>query len=225
METKKDNDKKLEEEKMLKLSKQLEMTLMETNNDPIQALRQLRKQVFVIDFNVDTKQDDVHKLSLQITLLCKVGDPKRDLVVVRIFSPGGPVVTYGLAASQLIRLRNAGFKTIACVDKIAASGGYMMCCVCEEICAAPFSILGSIGVIARIPNLERVTKETLKVDMYQFTGGKYKRTVDIFGEVTEEGKEKLISEINVIHDEFKGHVKKYRGDKIQDIDVVATGES
>ena len=100
-----------------------------------------------------------------------------------------------------------------------------MCCVCDEIVAAPFSYVGSIGVITYVPNLERLTKETLKVDVYRFTAGKYKRTVDMFGEVTEEDKAKLISELNLIHDEFKNHVKKFRGEKIKDPENIFTGEA
>ena len=57
---------------------------------------------------------------------------------------------YGLAASQLDRLRQHNIPLTASVDKVAASGGYMMACVANNIISAPFAILGSIGVTGQV---------------------------------------------------------------------------
>lgn len=74
-------------------------------------------------------------------------------MLLRLESPGGVVHGYGLAASQLQRLRQAGVRLTVAVDKVAASGGYMMACVADRIVAAPFAIIGSIGVVAQILTL------------------------------------------------------------------------
>lgn len=195
---------------------------LEKVKDPNTVLRKLRKRVYVIDFNA-AANSSVLRLAEQVSLVLKVANPETDKVVIRINSPGGYVAVYGLAASQLIRFRNAKIHLIACVDEVAASGGYMMCCVANEVCAAPFAFVGSIGVVTLIPNFDRVTKAH-KVDVYEFTAGKYKRTVDMFGEVTEEGKLKLKEELELIHANFKRHVKLFRADRVADIETVATGE-
>src|SRR5690606_24359692 len=113
-----------------------------------------------------------------------------DEVVVRLESPGGAAHSYGLAASQLARLRAKGFSLTVCVDKVAASGGYMMACVADKIIAAPFAVLGSIGVVAAVPNVHRLL-DRIGVDYENVTGGKYKRTVSAFAPITEEGRRKF----------------------------------
>ncbi|RSR62861.1 protease SohB, partial [Acinetobacter baumannii] len=145
----------------------------------------------------------------------------RDRVVVRLESPGGMVHGYGLAAAQLVRLRDAGFHLTICVDKVAASGGYMMACIANEIISAPFAVVGSIGVVAQVPNFNRLLKEH-NVDFELYTAGQYKRTVTMFGENTPEGKAKFEEELQQTHVLFKHFVEKYRPQL--NVDKVATGE-
>ena len=147
---------------------------------------------------------------------------ENDEVFVRLESGGGVVHGYGLAASQLMRLREKNIPLTVSVDKVAASGGYMMACVGNRIIAAPFSIIGSIGVIAQIPNFHRVLKKH-DVDFEQFTAGEFKRTVTMFGENTDEAKAKFREEIEDIHVLFKDFIVQHRPDV--DIVKVSTGES
>ena len=126
-----------------------------------------------------------------------------------------------MAAAQLKRIRDAGIKLTACVDKVAASGGYMMACVANKIVSAPFAVIGSIGVVAAIPNFSKILKK-LDVDYELHTAGEYKRTITTFGETTDEGREKFKKDLQEIHDLFKEHVTKFRPGL--DISKVATGE-
>lgn len=144
-----------------------------------------------------------------------------DEVVIRINSPGGGVADYGLAAAQLLRLRRRGLKVTACVDKVAASGGYMMACTANTIVATPFSFVGSIGVLAQLPNFSKLLQRN-DVDFLQFTGGRWKRTVDPFTAPSAEGLAKMKQDVERIHDAFKGHVQGQR--EGLDIEEVATGE-
>jgi serine protease SohB len=146
---------------------------------------------------------------------------KDDEVVVRLESPGGAVPHYGLAAAQLMRLRDKAIKVTVCIDRIAASGGYMIACVADKIVAAPFAIIGSIGVVAEVPNFHRLLKKH-DVDFQEMTAGEFKRTVSVFGEITEKGLKKFKEELEDTHLLFKEFVKANRP-KL-DIEQVATGE-
>ena len=179
-----------------------------------------RKRVFVLDFNGDIRASEVASLREEISALLTVAG-KDDEVFVRLESAGGTVHGYGLAASQLQRIKDHGIALTISVDKIAASGGYMMACVANQIIAAPFAILGSIGVLTQLPNFNRFLKKH-DIDFEQFTAGKYKRTVSLFGENTEEDREKLQQELEEAHTLFKEFIKHNR-DKV-DIDKVSTGE-
>ncbi|OUS34789.1 protease SohB ['Osedax' symbiont bacterium Rs2_46_30_T18] len=179
-----------------------------------------RKRVFVLDFNGDIRASEVDLLREEISAVLAFANTK-DEVVLRLDSAGGMVHSYGLAASQLERIKAAKIKLTICVDEVAASGGYMMACLADKLIAAPFSILGSIGVVAQLPNFHRVLKKH-GVDYETFTAGEYKRTVTMFGENTEKGKEKFIEEIQDTHLLFKEFVAQARPNI--DIDQVATGE-
>ena len=144
-----------------------------------------------------------------------------DEVVVRLESGGGMVHSYGLASSQLARIRQAGIPLTICIDKVAASGGYMMACIGQKIISAPFAILGSIGVVAQIPNVNRLLKKH-DIDYEVLTAGEYKRTLTVFGENTEKGREKFQQDLDITHELFKNFVAKYRPQLA--IDEVATGE-
>lgn len=147
---------------------------------------------------------------------------KFDEVILRLHSPGGSVTDYGFASSQLLRIRQHGLKLTICIDKVAASGGYMMACTASEVVAAPFSFVGSIGVIAQLPNVHKLLQRN-DIDFLQFTAGRWKRTVDPFTLPSEEGRQKMQEDISHIHEAFKGHVAEQRGSRLQ-IDEVATGE-
>ncbi|MFC6635416.1 protease SohB [Microbulbifer taiwanensis] len=179
-----------------------------------------RKRIYVMHFDGDIKASALSQLREEITAVLEVAEPG-DEVVVCLESPGGMVANYGLAASQLARVRSAGILLTIAVDKVAASGGYMMACVADRILAAPFAMLGSIGVLAQLPNFNRLLKRH-DVDFELFTAGEFKRTVTMFGENTPEGKEKFQSDLEEIHALFQHFVAEYRP-KL-DIARVATGE-
>jgi len=179
-----------------------------------------QKAVFVVDFDGDIRASAVESLRHEVSAILSSATPD-DEVVVKVESGGGMVTSYGLAASQLDRLRKKDIPLTVCVDKVAASGGYMMACVANNIIAAPFAVVGSIGVVAQLPNFHRLLKDN-KIDVELLTAGKYKRTLTMLGENTEEGREKFIEDIEQIHKQFKDYVKERRPSV--DIEKVATGE-
>jgi len=181
----------------------------------------LKPKLFVLDFNGDIKASSADSLRLCVTQILAIADPKSDEVLVRLESPGGMVSGYGLAASELARIRQADLKLTVAVDKVAASGGYLMSCVADTILAAPFAIVGSIGVVAGMPNFHRLLKKN-DIDYNVLTAGKYKRTLTVFGENTEEGREKFIEQLEQIHALFKKFVNKFRPSL--DMEKVGTGE-
>lgn len=144
-----------------------------------------------------------------------------DEVVVVVNSPGGAVSPYGNVYSQMERVRDAGLKLTVCIDVVAASGGYLMSLPAHKIIAAPFSMVGSVGVMAFVPNL-RGLLEDYNINPRTFTAGKYKRTVSLTDEATEEEVEKFKQQLNAIHRLFLEAVKKYRKDV--KMEVVETGE-
>ena len=179
-----------------------------------------RPRSFVIDFKGDLKASAVASLREEVSALLEVASDG-DEVIVRLENHGGVVHEHGLASSQLARIRDRGMPLVICVDKVAASGGYLMACVATKIYAAPFAILGSIGVLAQIPNFNRML-DSHGIDFEQVTAGKYKRTVTMFGEHTDEDRAKLKEELEDVHALFKDAVSQYRPDL--DLDKVATGE-
>ena len=202
--------------KFLKQEKQKLKEFHKNKKDEVQ-----KKRIFVLNFNGDIRASAVSSLREEITAILMVAT-EEDEVFVRLESGGGVVHGYGLAASQLMRLRDRNIPLTVSVDKVAASGGYMMACVGNHIIAAPFSIIGSIGVIAQIPNFHRVLKKH-DVDFEQFTAGEFKRTVTMFGENTDEAKAKFREEIEDIHLLFKDFIARHR--PAVDIVKVSTGES
>lgn len=179
------------------------------------------QKIYVLDFKGDVQASAVDTIREEITLILATAKAGHDRVVVRLESPGGMVHGYGLAAAQLVRLRDAGFNVTICVDKVAASGGYMMACIANEIISAPFAVVGSIGVVAQVPNFNRLLRQH-NVDFELYTAGEYKRTVTMFGENTPEGKAKFEEELQQTHSLFKHFVEKYRPQL--DVAQVATGE-
>jgi len=178
------------------------------------------KKVYVIDFKGDVKASQTENLTTEINAILGIATPA-DEVVVRVESPGGAVPGYGLAASQLLRIRDREIPLTICVDKIAASGGYLMSVTANKILAAPFAILGSIGVVAEFPNLNRLLKK-YDVDYKEYTAGDFKRTVSLLGEITPKGEEKFREQLESTHHLFKDFVAKFRPQL--DLTKVATGE-
>ncbi len=185
------------------------------------ARKKNNQKIYILDFKGDIQASAVENLREEITLILATAKAGKDRVVVRLESPGGAVHGYGLAAAQLVRLRDAGFNLTICVDKVAASGGYMMACIANEIVSAPFAVVGSIGVVAQVPNFNRLLKEH-HVDFELYTAGQFKRTVTMFGENTEEGKAKFEEELQQTHVLFKHFIEKYRPQL--NVEKVATGE-
>jgi serine protease SohB len=177
--------------------------------------------VFVLHFEGDVSASEVEHLRTEVSAVLTLATPK-DEVVICIESPGGMVHSYGFAASQLSRIRARNIPLTVIVDRVAASGGYLMAAVANRIVAAPFALIGSIGVVAQIPNVHRLLKKN-DVDVEILTAGKYKRTLTTLGENTEEGREKFIEELEDVHALFQEFVVGNRPDL--DIEAVATGEA
>jgi serine protease SohB len=180
-----------------------------------------RRRVFVIDFHGDLQASAVEHLRHEVTAVLSDAGPD-DEVVVKIDSGGGMVHSYGLAASQMARVKEHGVKLTASIDKVAASGGYLMASVADRVLAAPFALVGSIGVIAQIPNVHRLLKKH-DVDVEVLTAGEYKRTLTVFGENTKEGRAKLTEELNDVHALFQEFVAENRPQV--SLPEVATGEA
>lgn len=179
-----------------------------------------RQRVYVLDFDGDIKASAVENLREEISAILTLSKPDEE-VLVKLESSGGMVHSYGLAASQLQRLVNAGLKLTISVDRVAASGGYMMACIGQKIIAAPFAIIGSIGVMAQLPNFHRLLKKH-DVDVELHTAGEFKRTLTVFGENTEKGRRKFLEELEDTHVLFKQFVAEHRPQLT--IDNIATGE-
>lgn len=180
-----------------------------------------RKRVYVLEFDGDVKAGEVDSLRQTITAVLTFARPAQDEVMLCLESPGGMVHAYGLAASQLARLRKHGVPLTICVDKVAASGGYMMACVANQLLAAPFAYIGSIGVLVQLPNVHRLLKDN-KVDFEMITAGEYKRTLTTFGENTDKGRAKVQEEVDEMHSLFKQFIHENR--PAMDLAAVATGE-
>ncbi|MFT5881209.1 MAG: serine protease SohB [Moritella sp.] len=178
------------------------------------------ERLFVIDFTAGIDAKEVSSLREEITAILSVAS-SQDEVLVRLESGGGVVHGYGLASSQLERLKQANIKLTVAVDKVAASGGYMMACIADHLIAAPFAIVGSIGVVAQIPNFNRLLKKN-SVDIEQLTAGEFKRTLTMFGENDDAGRAKFQLELEETHVLFKNFVSQHRPE--MDIDKIATGE-
>jgi len=210
------DDKKLAKEK----AKEDKALAKKKSSSDTGEEQDVKSKVFVIDFKGSIDAKEVSSLREEVTAILSVAT-KNDEVFVRLESGGGMVHGYGLASSQLDRIRQNEIPLTVSVDKVAASGGYMMACVANNIIAAPFAILGSIGVIAQLPNFNKLLKKN-DIDFEQFTAGEFKRTVTMFGENTEKGKEKFIEELEETHVLFKNFVNEHRPSL--DLDKVATGE-
>lgn len=202
--------------KFLKEENRLRKKAMKVRDEPSS-----KRRIFVLEFNGDMAASKVTHLRNEITGVlssCREDDE----VLVRIESPGGMVHGYGLAASQLERVRQQKIKLVTAVDKVAASGGYLMAAVGDHIIAAPFAVVGSIGVVAQVPNVHRLLKKH-DIDVEVLTAGKHKRTLTVFGENTEQGREKFIEELEDVHVLFQDFVKANRPQV--SIEEIATGEA
>jgi serine protease SohB len=183
------------------------------------AEKQYDSTVFVVDFHPSLRAHEVDKLREEIDIITQVATPK-DEVVVRIDSAGGTVNAYGHAASQLLRIREAGIPLTICVDEIAASGGYMCAAVADKIIAAPFAYIGSIGVVASMPNFVGLMHK-LGVGYVELTAGANKRTLTPFAEPTPQQKAIELERLQAIHSAFKNLIKQRRPNL--DMDKVADG--
>jgi len=179
-----------------------------------------RKRIYVLDFKGDIRASATASLREEVSAVLAVAT-EEDQVLVRLENAGGTVHEHGLAASQLLRIRERGVPLMVSVDRVAASGGYLMACVAGRIMAAPFAIIGSIGVIAQLPNFNRLLEQK-GVDFEQVTAGRYKRTLTLFGKNTDEGRAKIKEELENVHELFKMQITEHRPGI--DLERVATGE-
>ena len=201
-----------------KTNKERKAALKAAKND---SQKEKRKHLYVIDFNGDVKASQVSDLRKSITAVLSIANPERDEVMLRLESPGGVVHGYGLAASQLQRIREHGLPLTICVDKVAASGGYMMACVGSQILASPFAYIGSVGVLLQLPNFHRLLKDK-QIDYEMITAGEYKRTLTLFGENTDADRQKAHEDIQDAHGLFKDFIRSNRPSL--DVDEIASGE-
>lgn len=180
-----------------------------------------QSRVWVLDFHGDLKASGAERLGEEVSALLDIAQPG-DEVVLKLESPGGLVHAYGHAAAEFDRFRQSGITTTVCIDRVAASGGYLMACGADKLVAAPFAVLGSIGVVAQVPNIHRLLKRH-DVDVEQHTAGDYKRTLTLLGENTEAGRQKFKEELDTVHQLFKDYVAKRRPGL--DMKQIASGES
>ena len=211
---------KAEEKKLHKAKKKQAKADKKAQKSESETDASATKRVFVLTFDGNISASAVSHLREEVTAVLTQAKAN-DEVLVKLESAGGMVHSYGLASSQLDRLRKAQIPITVSVDKVAASGGYMMACVADRILAAPFAIIGSIGVVAQMPNFNRVLKKH-DVDYELLTAGEHKRTLTMFGENTAKGREKFIEELEETHQLFKDYVAERRPQV--DIDKIATGE-
>ena len=202
------------------LRKELKAQKKQRKQQDKAAAAQTRRRAFVLDFRGDIRATGVSSLREEVSAVLAVAG-KEDEVVLRLENYGGAVHEHGLAASQLERIRTRGIPLTAIVDKVAASGGYLMACVANRIIAAPFAVIGSIGVLAQIPNFHRAL-DARGVDFEQVTAGRYKRTLTMFGRNTDEDRAKVKEELEEVHHLFKQAVSGNRPSL--DVEQVATGE-
>src|SRR5271154_3883680 len=179
------------------------------------------KRIYVIAFKGDMRASAVKRLGSEIDAVLLAARPGTDEAVVRIESPGGTVTGYGLAAAEILRLREHKIKVTASVDQVAASGGYMMACAADRIVAAPFAVVGSIGVVAPVPNLHRLLQKN-EIDFEEMTAGEFKRSVSLLGEITPAGRQHFRGKLDDTHGAFKHFVQQCRPNV--DIDRVANGD-
>ena len=179
------------------------------------------KRLFVLRFKGDMAAEKVASLREEITAVLSIAR-ESDEVLLCLESPGGMVHAYGLASSQLSRIRNRKIPLTICVDKVAASGGYMMACLADKLVAAPFAIIGSIGVLMQMPNFHRALQNR-EIDYEIITAGEFKRTLTLFGEITDKARDKAQQDVDNIHGLFKNWVKKHR--PAVDAERIATGET
>ena len=179
-----------------------------------------RPRLYVLDFKGDLRASAAASLREEVSAILNVA-ADQDQVLLRLENPGGTVHEHGFAASQLMRIKRRGLRLLIAVDKVAASGGYLMACVADHILAAPFAIIGSVGVVAQLPNFHRLLEEK-GIDFELLTAGRYKRTLTLFGKNTDEGREKLRQELEEVHELFKAQIREHR--PRVDVEQVATGE-
>jgi serine protease SohB len=203
-----------------KAEKKAAKKAMKANPDSA-AAKDDKKRLFVIDFKGDIHPTQADNLREEISAILTVAE-KTDEVVVRLESPGGTVHGYGFASSQLQRIREADLQLTVAVDKVAASGGYMMASVANTIVSAPFAIIGSIGVVLSMPNFNKLLKKH-DIEYEQVTAGEFKRTLTVFGENTDDSRSKTKQELETVHELFKSHIGQFRPNV--DMGVVATGET
>jgi len=227
--------KKAKEVATKALVDELKTALEDGSLTPRRLRQKMRPRVFVLDFDTrppppsagrppprpPSMRELLDGLKEQVSFLLHVASPF-DEVVLRVTSPGGSAADYGLAAAHFARFKEAGVTTTACVDTVAASGGYMLACTAHRILAAPFSIVGSIGVIASVPNVHKLLDHQ-GVEMVQRTAGEHKRTVNIFTPNTPEGLQKFEEDLQIVHDAFIAHVTSNR--PVLDPRKVCTGET
>ncbi len=216
-------DSQLQMESMLSSAKVFKQRLKAVKQTKkVEAARSAptENRLFLCEFVGDLRAEAVSSLREEISAILSVAKAS-DEVAVMLESAGGTIHGYGLAASQLRRVRDRGIRLTVVVDKVAASGGYMMACVADQVIAAPFAIIGSIGVVAQVPNFNRLLRKH-DIDFELVTAGKYKRTLTMFGENTASGREKFQAEIDDAHALFKNFVGTHRPHL--DIERIATGE-
>ena len=143
---------------------------------------------------------------------------KTKAVALMINSPGGSPTQSSFIADKIRSLANKKkIKVYAFVEDVAASGGYWLACVADEIYINENSIVGSIGVISPSFGFVQMIKK-LGIERRVFTSGKSKSFMDPFKNLKSEDVKRLKEIQEEIHKNFILHVKKNRGKKIKSRD-------
>lgn len=148
-------------------------------------------------------------------------DDSIQAVLIEINSPGGtPVASERIAE----RLRNSALPVVGLVGDMAASGGYMIAAASDFLIASPMSDVGSIGVNMSYVE-ESLKNEEEGLTYVQLTTGKFKDIGSPNRPITDEERELLQADLEIVHNEFVNIVSKYRDLEISDVKALANGAS
>ncbi len=148
-----------------------------------------------------------------------VDDESVKAILLRVDSPGGTV-----AASEEIAqyVKECPKPVVVSVGDVDASGAYMISSQADEIWAMPGSAVGSIGVIAEIPNVAGLL-DKVGVEFTVITAGEYKDAGSPYRPLTEEERGLIQGSVDEAYDQFIDIVAEGRGMKRTEVEELATG--
>lgn len=142
-------------------------------------------------------------------------------LVLRIDSPGGTVGDSQEIFAALQRLQEK-MKIVASFGNISASGGVYIGVGAPHIVANPGTITGSIGVIVRGNNLERLL-DKVGVSFQVIKSGPYKDILAFDRELTKEEEEILQQLIDISYQQFVETIAQSRNLPVETVKTFADG--